>query len=247
MLVFDAQTGQAIPWLTEPGALVTSLNWSQDGTQLALTVNEGWSRVLEEGRDAFSFRVLKGADQVAWRGTIPDEHGFGAAVALSPDGHRVLAMSRNGVFLFEAGKPGNTRLGDVQPDATIFSTPQWSADGSRAVAVAGGAVTFVDLRARSVRCVGEKQLRGRAFEVAWVPGTPHALALVQQVHDGSAAEVRLGAGHARQRYSSVPVLVSALSGAPRTLDALRKATPAGVNPNLEYLPQVTEALSLWLR
>ena len=107
-------------------------------------------------------------------------------------------------------------------------------------------MTLIDVGKKSVCSVGEQTLGGRAHAVVWVPGTAHALAFVEQVRDGPAIEVLLGAGHARKRYSALPVLVAGDGERILALKKLSTATNPLITPWI-HRPQVSEALSRWSR
>lgn len=231
VVVVDTGTAAATTWIEDvypPG-----LSWAGDGRTLAVS-------------DARYVHVLKGPRDEICRLEIPSEPGWGAAAAISPDGASVLAVSATGVYVLVRGEEPR-RLGDACRDATIFTPPQWSPDGRRAVAVAGGAVTMIDVVEKKVTCVGEATLGGRAHAVAWVPGSPHVLAFVEQVRDGSIAELVRGAGHARQKYAVLPVVVA---GDGEEVRPLRESATATRDPRFTrwfYRAQVSEALSRWSR
>lgn len=230
VVVVDVKSATATTWLDD--VFGCSLSWTADGRTLAIG---GGGKV----------RALTGLAEEAWTREFPTEPGWGCAAAISPDGKQVLAVSSKGVFMLTPEADRIERLGDVQLDATIFTAPQWSPEGSKAVAVVGGAVTLIDVAKKTVRAVGEARLGGRAQAVVWAPGASHVLAAVQQVRDGSALEVLLGAGHARQRYFMLPVLVSGTGDEVLPLPKLRSRTPDPGGTPWIYRPQLTEALSRW--
>jgi len=231
VVVIDTKAATAQTWIED--VYPPSLSWAGDGRTLAVG-------------DAQSVHVMKGPADEAYRLEFPSGRGWGAAASISPDGTRVLAVSEAGVFLLARGdKP--ERLGDVEGNATIFTAPQWSPDATQALAVAGGTVTLIDVGKKSVCRVGEKTLGGRAHAAVWVPGTAHALAFVEQVRDGSAIELFLGAGHAPKKYSALPVLVAGGGDVVLALKKLSTATPDARYTHWIYRPQLSEALSRWSR
>ena len=233
VVVVDAKTATAATWLED--VYPASLSWTVDGLWLAVG-------------DGERLRVLKGPADEVWSAVIPEERGWGGgAAAVAPDGGTALAVSARGVFLLTRGVEQAERLGDVSRDATIFTAPQWSRDGRRAVAAAGGGVVLIDLGAKKVHGVGEKELGGRAHAAVWVPGDEHALAFVEQVRDGSAVDVLLGAGHGRQRYSALPVLVSGDAATVLPMPRLGTKTPDPMFTIWFHRPQLSEALSRWAR
>lgn len=230
VVVIDTKTATAETWIKDLHA--SSLSWTADGRTLAIGSGAG-------------VQAMTGPTEEVWRMTFPTEPGWGGAAAISPDGKQVLAVSGKGVFLLTPEGDQAERLGDVQLDATIFTAPQWAPAGSKAVAVAGGAVTLIDVAKKVVHTVGEARLGGRAHAVVWTPGALHALAFVEQVRDGSALELLLGAGHARQRYFALPVLVSGGGDRVLPLAKLRTRTLEPDGTPWIYRPQLSEALSRW--
>ncbi len=232
VVVVDTKTSAATTWLED--VYPAALSWTADGRWLAVG-------------DGEQLRVLKGPNEQVWRADIPYERGWGSAAAVAPDGNSALAVSARGVFVLKRDVAEPERLGDVPRDATIFTAPQWSPDGTKAIAAAGGGIVWIDVANKFVRGTGEAALAGRAHGVVWVPGTEHALAFVEQVRDGSALSVLLGAGHARQHYSMLPVLVAGDGTRVLPLTKLRTKTPDPRFTMWFYRPQSSEAQSRWSR